>query len=207
MYSPAKFRVDSVVDNEKLFSLIEQVSFGSLVSMTPSGEIDIAYLPFYLDRAGNRLLGHVAKANPLMNWLENAAVKVSFVGPNCYVSPSWYEKKDVPTWNYAVAQLTGEVRLISEPAAAFSVLEKLSDFHEQFLPEPWTMSDLERTRFELLLKHIQCFEVSIDELNGVFKMSQNRSETDRENVKTELAGMQSDAAKGVAALMMKDCDD
>lgn len=206
MYSPAKFRVDNLVDKEKLFTLIEQVSFGSLISTMPTGETDIAYVPFYLDREQHRLLGHIAKANPLMGWLENAAVKVSFIGPNCYVSPSWYEVKEVPTWNYAVAQLAGKVRLINEPAAALSVLEKLSDFHEQNLPEPWAISDLERSRFEVLLQHIQCFEIAITELNGVFKLSQNRSETDQKNVRTELAGMKSESAQRVAALMAQDCE-
>ncbi len=108
MYIPAAF---AVKDEAILFDFIDRHSFATLVSTID--DVPFAtHLPVLLDRARNRLLGHVAYANPHWRCFDGVReVLIIFQGPHAYVSPSWYvETPAVPTWNYAAVHVYGVPR-------------------------------------------------------------------------------------------------
>lgn len=188
MYIPRHFNEN---DTEKLAALIDQHAFGVLVTVS-EGRPFASHIPFLYDREANALLGHVARANPQWRHFSNGAdVMVLFQGPHAYVSPSWYLAPGVPTWNYAVAHVYGSAQAVDDPSRIKRIVEQLTEKYERNNRPPWTPAYDER-----LLQAIVGIEIRIKEVQGKFKLGQNRSAADREAVasKLEATGSASDAA-------------
>ena len=180
MYMPKYFAETNV---ERLHQLVEEYSFGTLVCPRPSGALEIAHLPFMLDR--NRgpwgtLLAHVACANPIWQTFAEAHNAVTiFQGPNGYISSSWYTScDDVPTWNYAVVHAYGRPRLTGE-AELSALLTRLVETHERRSRTSWSTAEVPAEALETMMSQILSFEIEITELVGKFKLGQNRSVADR----------------------------
>ncbi|WP_437722073.1 FMN-binding negative transcriptional regulator [Sorangium sp. So ce861] len=190
MYSPAAF-VET--DRERLLDVVERYSFGCLMAPDDQGGIEIAHLPFVLDRdAGpsGRLRAHVARANPMWRLATGGRPVVAvFSGPHGYVSPRWYEQpsRQVPTWNYAVVHAHGRAASPMSQDELIRLLDDLAGIHERGAAEPWSASALARALHESLLRGIVGLTIEIDRLVGKFKLSQNRSPADQARVARALA--------------------
>ena len=145
------------------------------------------------DGAGpGTLVGHVARANPV--WQSPSVgrpVLVVFQGPSAYVSPSGYPGKAehgkvVPTWNYAMVQARGTLRVVDEPAAALALVSRLTAHHEAALPRPWAVGDAPGDYIAAMLRAIVAIEIPLASLVGKYKLSQNRSLADRQGVMARL---------------------
>ncbi len=200
MYIPAHFGESR---RERLLNLIRDHSFGLLVSVH-DGVPFASHLPFLLDVSGYadaRLLGHMARANPQWRSFESGnPVLVIFQGPHAYVSPSWYRSPGVPTWNYVAVHVYGGARVIDHAPSVRAVLERLTAEHESSRVQPWK-ADLSDTKLDLILAEIVGFEIRITEMQGKFKLSQNRPEQDRQQVIDQLRQRGSDCEVALAALM------
>jgi transcriptional regulator len=123
-------------------------------------------------------------------------VVVIFHGPHAYVSPSVYEEHpSVPTWNYVVVHVRGRGRLVDEPA----LRTILDDLVGRFDPTGWRLEAPDEY-VRSALDVIAGFEISIDELEGKWKLSQNRSRTDQLRVAAWLQGGD-EASRAIAVLM------
>jgi transcriptional regulator len=109
-------------------------------------------------------------------------VLVIFQGPHAYVSPSWYEVElSVPTWNYAVVHAYGRTRLVEESEEVYQFLKVLVEAHEAQFENRWPFL-LQDDYLQKMMRGIVAFEIEITRLEGKFKMSQNRTASERENV-------------------------
>ena len=107
-----------------------------------------------------------------------------FHGPHAYVSPSVYEQgpqhaqqPSVPTWNYVVVHARGKARVVDDR----ELLEILEDSVAHFDTTGWRIEgDAAFLRGKLAA--IAGFEIAIEELEGKWKLSQNRSAADRAHV-------------------------
>jgi len=174
LYVPAHFSVD---DPARLFEFMARNAFGTLVSSGPAG-LDVSHIPFLPERDGEsgvRLLGHVVRANGHWKALEGASHVVAiFQGPHAYISPGWYQQHpSVPTWNYAVVHAHGRARLMDE-AELHDLVMRLSATYEAGREKPWRMADLPVDYVATMLKAIVGFEITVEHLEGKFKLSQNR---------------------------------
>ena len=205
MYIPNHFKEENP---ERLAALIEGFPLGTLVTVH-DGLPFVSHLPFLFERhAGThgKLLGHMARANPQWHDLEQGQkVLAVFQGPHAYVSPTWYAAPGVPTWNYAVAHAYGVPRLIEDEAQLVNILEKLTAAHEAQYPEPW-QADLSGEKKTRLLGMIVGFEIEITEIQGKFKLSQNRSVEDQQRVIEQLAHSSSPLDIELSALMVSNLD-
>jgi transcriptional regulator len=171
MYVPKHFAED---DAEKLATLIEENSFGVLITVA-EGRPFASHIPFLYEREANVLRGHVARANPQWQHFSGGSeVMVVFQGPHAYVSPSWYLSPGVPTWNYAVAHVYGSAQALEDPSRVKTIVEALTEKHERHNDPPWVPAYDPR-----MLNVIVGIEVAIREVQGKFKLSQNRSAADR----------------------------
>ena len=188
-------------DIARLHALVRAHNFATLVS-AHQGEIQVSHLPFLLDAGGKLLRAHMARANrQWRTFSPEREVVVIFHGPHHYVSPAWYASHlSVPTWNYAVVHAQGRPRLIEDRERLAALLRELVTRHEAASPEPWKM-DLPPDYQDKMLSAIVGFEIEITRLDGKFKLSQNRPESDRPLVIEALERLGSDDALGVAALM------
>lgn len=210
LYIPPAFRE---TDPAILQSEIRRIGFCSLTTAGPDGPL-VSHLPVFLDTAIGplgQLRCHVARANP--QWrdsdLDKPALAV-FMGPDSYVSPSWYPSKTehgkaVPTWNYVAICARGRLEIVTDRDALRAHVAELSDRHEAGFPEPWQVSDAPADYIDKQLRAIVGFRLTIEALEGKLKLSQNRTEADRKSVVTALS-VSSDAKARDVARMMKAAD-
>ena len=200
MYIPKSF---SQTDLEILYAFMQKHNFATLVSQV-NNELTATHLPLMLDTTRGEygtLFGHMAKANGQWKSLSHREVLVMFQGPHTYISPSWYEiQPSVPTWNYTVVHAYGTPQIVEDPAAVQSMLEQLVNHHEAGFSQPWTM-DLPNEYMGKMLQAIVAFEIPITRLEGKFKLSQNRSETDQSQVIDALAESVYPPDRDVSVLM------
>jgi len=200
MYIPPLFKEENP---ERLAALIQDYSFGILVT-SPDGIPFVTHLPFLLDPSAGKhgkLFGHMARANPQWrHFAPDTEVLAVFQGPHAYISPSWYLSPNVPTWNYAVAHVRGIPRLIEDPTELDALVERLTQFHESQMPSPYQSGLADELRARLL-EMIVGFEIEIAELQGKFKISQNRSPEEQQSVIAGLNQINNPLAAAVARLM------
>jgi transcriptional regulator len=188
MYVPKHFDEN---DADKLAAFIDEHAFGVLVTVA-EGRPFASHIPFLYERESGTLLGHVARANPQWRHFSNGAdVMVLFQGPHAYISPSWYLAPGVPTWNYAVAHVYGSARAIDDPSRIKDIVERLTQNYERNNQPPWAPA-----YDQGMLQAIVGIEIRIKEVQGKFKLSQNRSAADRAAVvsRLEATGSENDAA-------------
>lgn len=205
MYTPEKFKL---TEPSELMDAIDRWNFGLLVT-TSEGNIETSLLPFMLDRENNRLLAHTAKANPHWQVLESATdCLVSFQGPHCYISPSWYVTPNlVPTWNYVTIEVRGSATLIEDREISVDVIRQLVEAHEKHQPEPWAMSRVSPLMLDTMFTQIVTFEIAISAINGKAKLSQNRPKADRESAIETLSRSSDQTENAVAELMRQKMTD
>lgn len=200
MYIPRSFSED---DPAVLYSLMQRYSFATLVTCT-DGQLIASHLPFMLDPQRGVLKAHMARANAQwQSFNNNQEVLVIFQGPHAYVTPSWYEPdpNNVPTWNYAVVHAYGLPRVIDDPAAVYQLLCELVDINEAGFETPWQLDDF--PAYEHRLRAVVAFEIDITRLEGKFKLSQNRNDTDQQHVMDELSGSETPLDAATGALMQE----
>lgn len=186
MYIPAWFHEQN---RAVLHDLMRQFSFATLVTQTTDadgGGLFASHLPFVLDAERGEygvLRTHVALANPQGRLLsEEREILVLFQGPHAYISPSWYAKHpSVPTWNYAVVHAYGLPRLLSDDELR-ATLEDVVTLYESGFEQPWTLQELPAEYLNGMARGIVGIEIALTRLEGKFKLSQNRSQEDRERV-------------------------
>jgi len=198
MYQPAFFREERL---EVLHGLVAAHPLGLLVTRTKTGLIANA-VPFLIDAAAGRLgtlKAHVARAND--QWREfdpDFPALVVFQGADRYVTPSWYATKRingkvVPTWNYVMVQVGGRLIVRDDPQWLAAQIDALTSTHEAGRRRPWAVGDAPQAFVEAQIRAIVGLEIAIDSIEGKWKLSQNRTPTDRDGV-VEGLRQESDAA-------------
>ncbi|MCV0396527.1 MAG: FMN-binding negative transcriptional regulator [Rhizobiaceae bacterium] len=189
MYQPPHHRETRP---EVMHDLIRTHPLGLLVSNGPEGPV-ADLLPFLLDAGEGphgRLRAHLSKANAHWGLLEaqsRLTVLAVFRGADTYITPSWYETKRetgkvVPTWNYAIVQARGTARVIHDRDWLAGQIAELTALHEGGRDEPWHVTDAPEKFVEAQIKGIVGLEIAITDLQGKWKVSQNRPAADRAGV-------------------------
>ena len=175
MYSPASFAIE---DTETLHDFIHQYGFATLISQV-NGKAFASHLPLTLMAGEQKLVGHLARANPHWQaWKNDAQVLAVFHGPHGYISHRYYPAgPQVPTWNYSAVHVQGVIQLLDNPAPALATLIA------QYEGEPCARTDIMPAEFVLRLQAaIVGFEIKIESLTGKFKLSQNKPQTARDSI-------------------------
>jgi transcriptional regulator len=193
MYIPDHFRI---ADQDVLAAFIEEHSFGTLVT-SDSGRPFASHVPFLHERERGVLLAHLARANPQWrHFASDTEALVMFQGPHGYISPTWYAEPGVPTWNYTAVHVYGAGRTIEDQAATAAHVERLAARYERGNAKPW-IPDYDPRR----LRGIVAIEIRITQIQGKFKLSQNRSAADRAGVVASLDATGAPEALELARLM------
>ena len=202
MYTPPMFKPDRAAS----LAFAEARGFGTACAW--DGKRPIASsLPFYLSYAEDgtpTALFHVARHNPLVKLADSVTPWVLAVnGADAYVSPDWYVSPDqVPTWLYQAVHLTGPVRRLSDDELAVQVDTLSAKFETRLLPKrPWTSAKMTPPRLEALKKAIVGFVMTVEEVEGSFKLNQHKFETDYAAVAGALAEQADPGAQHIAHLM------
>lgn len=194
VYIPPAFRED---DRATLHAMIRAARLTTLVSNGADGLAEISYLPFVFDDADPGaavLLGHVARANPHWKSLSVTGSRATVIvhGADAYVSPAFYPTKPVhhrhvPTWNYEVVHAVGRVEIFDDAARLRDVVSRLTDRFEAGRDQPWTIDQAPPEYITAMLRGIVGVKLTVEQLQGKRKLSQNREAVDRRGVRDALA--------------------
>ncbi len=180
--SPA-FKIE---DEARLLAHLAAHPFVTLAA-APDGRPLIAHAPVIVRRLerGLALDLHISRGNALAPFLAAGfrAVAVS-LATDAYISPDWYGSADqVPTWNYISVEAEGAVTLL-DPVGLVAQIDALSAQEEaRLLPKsPWTRAKMSPGRFEAMARAIVGARLTIERLEGVTKLGQNKTVTERAGV-------------------------
>ncbi len=198
MYIPQEYKE---ANEDKLIGFMQAHSFAVLASAS-NNAVRATHLPFVIEKRDNKtfLVSHMAKANPQWKEFVDNELLIIFQGPHGYVSPANYEKKqNVPTWNYIAVHACGKATIINEPAAAIDVLEKMIGTYEAAYYKQW--QELSNDYKSSMIKGIVAFEIEISRLEGKYKLSQNKTKNEQENIIKSFNASEDSTLKALAAEM------
>ena len=203
MYVPSHFAETRV---EILQEALRSVGLFTLVTRDDN-RLDASHIPMFLEAQEGphgKLVGHLARPNGQWKAVPDGASAIAIaLGPDAYVTPSWYPSKResgsvVPTWNYVAIHVYGTVRFFHDRDRLLDVVTRLTERHEGARPHPWQVSDAPPDYIDGMLNGIVGVELSITDIEGKWKASQNRSAPDQTGV-TE--GLRNDGHYAMAQVM------
>ena len=201
MYIPDIYKNEN---KEEINKFIQENSFGILINQT-NGKLWATHIPLELDtnkNGGSILFGHLSKENPQWEgFIENNEVLAVFSGPHSYISSSWYDHENVPTWNYIAVHVYGTIKII-DAEAAIEVLKKQVDKYEQKSKNPVRIEDLSKKTM-MQSSGIVAFEIEITQIQATRKMSQNRDGKNYQNIISELEKTNTNDSIAIANEMKK----
>lgn len=200
MYIPELYKNENIQEIE---DFLHKNSFAILINQT-DGKPWGTHTPLFLEKKGDQLYlsGHISRENPQSHSLhKNEEVLAIFNGPHTYISSSWYDHENVPTWNYIAVHVYGKIRILNYEETVLS-LKKLVDKYEHKQEKPIRIEDLsEKTMRQA--KGILAFEIEITTLEAKKKLSQNRDEKNYLNIINHLEKSTDTNDKVIAAEMRK----
>jgi transcriptional regulator len=205
MYMPPAFRVD---DPGELHAMMRAARLCNFVTATADGLMATALPPIFDPQEGayGTLYGHLAKANPQWRSPPIGNALAIFMGPDGYVTPSWYAAKQehgkvVPTWNYTSVHVHGQVEYFEDSERLRQVVTRLTDLHEHERAQPWAVTDAPEVFVQAQLNGIVGVRMPVSRIEGKRKLSQNRSAEDRSGVAQGLAESDRPTERALAGLI------
>lgn len=189
MYVPSRFSAS----DEEAWKIVDDAGAGMLVLNSSDGLASV-YVPILVSEDRRRLSTHVARANPWWRSVGEAReVLVLFLTASAYVSPSNYVSRSenpnvVPTWNYVAVEIRGLARVHDDLEWKQRQTSLVTGRFEQGRVPEWRADDLDERFREGQLKAIVGIEIDVLSIEGKAKLSQNRPEIDRANVRRSFAG-------------------
>jgi transcriptional regulator len=200
MYIPS---FNLLTDKQEAISFMQKYSFATIVTAV-NGVPEATHLPFLVKQENDKvyLLSHFAKANPQSAQIIDKISLVIFTEPHAYISPKNYEKEEnVPTWNYIAIHAYGKAVIMEEESKKAELLQHTINFYDAGYLQQWnTLSDHYKSK---MMKGIVAFEIEVTDLQGKQKLSQNRTEQERENIISSLSQSIDTNEKEIAAYMSK----
>src|SRR5688500_12214424 len=182
MYIPKQFQVE---DTSEIKSFIEQNGFAILISQA-QGKLWGTHIPLLFSEDKSKLYGHISKANiQWKNFASNDEVLAIFNGPHAYISSSWYDHENVPTWNYIAAHVYGNVRII-EGMELYQSIRHLVNKYEKHSEHPVTLEGMSPDYVKKEMMGLVGFEITITRIEAACKLSQNRDKKNFEAITHQL---------------------
>lgn len=199
MYIPDLYKNEN---KEEIESFLHQNGFAILLNQT-QGKIWGTHTPLVLETNPDGTLflsGHISKENPqAQEFKPNEEVLAIFNGPHSYISSSWYDHENVPTWNYVAVHVYGILELLDEHETMLS-LKKLVDKYEKNQENPVRIEELSEKTLKQA-KGIVAFKIDITEIKAKKKLSQNRDAANYQNIITQLDKSEEENARKIAKAM------
>ena len=200
MYTPKLYREE---DPSRILEFLRQNEFAIVVAYDGTKPV-ASHLLVEVFEEGEKLFvnGHMSKANPLWKVFERKnEVLVIFQGPHTYISPTWYNHINVPTWNYQSVHVYGKPRLITDREESYGVLKRLVDRYET--SGPYKMESLPPDFVEKEMRGVAAFQVEVTNIEASYKLSQNRDEESYRSIVSHLEQREDDMSHAVAEAMKR----
>lgn len=187
MFKPKIFAEDNL---DILQEFIRKHPLGLVVTTDKDNSIHANLIPMSLitNHEKGILRCHFAKSNTQLESLKAInEVLIVFTGSQGYISPELYHTKKVhgkavPTWNYSMVQVRGVPQIITDSRWLLDHITDMTNDLEANNPKPWKVSDAPEEYIQSQLSSIVGVEISIRQIEGKFKVSQNHPDENRKGV-------------------------
>ena len=200
MYIPA---FNQFTDRQEVINFMQRYSFATIIT-APNGIPEATHLPLLVKQENDRiyLLSHFAKANKQANDIVDNTCLVIFTEPHAYISPKHYEKEEsVPTWNYIAIHAYGKATLLDNEDDKKQLLEQTINFYDAEYLKQW--DNLSEDYKLKMMRGIVAFKIEVSDLQAKQKLSQNRTDKEKENIINSLGKSTDTNEKEIAAYMAR----
>ena len=193
-------------DQKRIIEFIHQHPFALLCGCDAQHHPVATQIPVFIEERENKLFlsGHIMRQTDHHRAFEqNNQVLCVFTGPHAYVSATWYSNPNqASTWNYMSVHIKGSIRFLDDKALE-EVLRKTSlHFENNNHHSPTAMDNLPEDYRNKLMKAIVAFEIEMEQMEHVFKLSQNRDQESYQHIIEKLE-KQNPEAQAIAEEMKK----
>ncbi|PSR54970.1 FMN-binding negative transcriptional regulator [Adhaeribacter arboris] len=201
MYIP---KLNAMTEESEILSFMQQYSFATIITVKDNLPT-ATHLPFSISKRDDTIIltSHFAKANTQWQEVTDNKVLVIFTEPHAYISPQHYDKDlNVPTWNYLAVHAYGTGKIISEKEEVFKKLEAMITTYEADYLEQWHRLPID---FKLKMLHgIVAFEIEVTDLQAKKKLSQNKTEAEKQRIIAALENSKYDTEKQISFYMKEE---
>lgn len=202
MYNLPYFKEE---DQDEVLHFVKTHPFAFLSGCDKDNKPVATQVPVFIDERGGKLYlsGHIMKnTDHHKAFMHNPHILTVFTGAQTYVSASWYEdKRQGSTWNYMSVHIKGQIRFGDEQALR-DILKRTTAHFENDPHSGANFDDLSESYVNSMIKAIVAFEIEVQSMEHVFKLSQNRDEKSYDNIIEQLK-QRDNNAREIAGIMEK----
>ena len=141
-------------------------------------------LPLEIEETDGKIFlkGHLMKkTDHHLAFEKNNNVLVLFTGPHCYVSAAWYNNSHTAsTWNYMSVHARGKMTFADEDGT-YEAVKAVTNKYEGHDTKA-AFNNMPSEYIKPLLKAIVGFSIEVETIENVFKLSQNKTKEEKENI-------------------------
>lgn len=203
MFQPDKY---TKKDATYLYNFIKTHPFATLI--IKGEELLATHIPILTEGNAENftLYGHIAAANEQYPLLEDGLdALLIFHGAQGYVSSSWYQEKNISTWDYSAVHVNVKLKIQSEEELRTS-LEKLVHHFEKDQANPVFYKDIPQEMIESHLPLITGFWCVPNKIQGIAKLHQGFSKRDVDSVTRHLEASQTPMSTELSKNIKKEHD-
>lgn len=200
MHIPKIYRSEDVSLMKKI---IDENGFALLIS--DKEKLSATHSMFLMNEneGGFYLETHLSKANFQAKVLkEGDEVLCDFLGANCYISSSWYNHKNVSTWNYQAVQIRGKVVVMTDDEL-YDHLKRMTFKYEKSQKCPFLVENMGDDFVRKEMRGAFGINIIPTEISIANKLSQNRNEEDTKRIIEHLQELGDPGSLQIAENMLK----
>jgi transcriptional regulator len=193
-------------DQQVVLDFIHKHPFAFIAGCDEANKPVATQIPVFIEERNGTLYmtGHMMKSTDHHKAFEkNSNVLCVFTGNHTYVSAAWYSNPNqASTWNYMSVHVKGQLRFLDDEGLV-DVLKKTSlHFEGNNAASSTVFDNLPEDYRNKLMKAIVAFEVEVESIDNVFKLSQNRDKESFQHIVEKLKDQDEDG-KVIAEEMKK----
>ena len=199
---PYHKEINELVINE----FIAKYPFAFLTGSDSENKPVATQIPVFIEETNGRkiLRGHIMKnTDHHKAFVQNNNVLVVFTGHHSYVSGTWYSNPHTPsTWNYMSVHVKGFIQFLDDNALIDALRMTSLHFENDNQQSATIFDNLPPDYTRRLMQEIVAFEIEVNEMDTVFKLSQDRDAKSYDNIIKQLK-QQGESGQVIAAEMEK----
>ena len=203
MYNVSYFKE---ADRKVILEFLHEHPFAFITGSFNSGMQVATQIPVLVEeRAGAIYVqGHIMrKTDHHKAFTENPQALIVFPGPHTYVSATWYSNPHMgSSWNYMSVHASGKMTFLPDEGLRSFMKRFTLRFENNNDSSPTIFDNLPDEYINKMLPGITAFEMKVEKMDNVFKLSQNRDEKSYRNIIEQLEKKGGDSTL-IAAEMKK----
>ena len=170
-------------DNNKIFSFIEENALATVIGIGIEYPV-ASHLTLQLENEGDKLFltGHLMrKTDHHKAFEQNENVLVIFNSVPAYITAAWSQNPSTAsTVNYISVQIKGKI-IFTDEAGTRAIIKEITDKYIGTNNEA-SFDKIDKNYIDENIKAIVGFKIEVVEMDATFKLSQNKTTAEQQNI-------------------------